>query len=138
MKRVIVFLFCLLFLCGCQSDTGYEKGYDDGYRAGYAAAAEAASVRSMPETPVKTAAPTATPKPTPIPTPKSTPRPTATPRPTPSPTPQPGDFVVYVSKKGVMHLDPHCSGMKYYTEMMYSEASKYYTNNCDHCFKRKP
>lgn len=82
------------------------------------------------ETPEPTAAPT----PSPVPTP--TPEPTATPVPTPTPYRIRGmdpERIVYVSRKGVIHFDKDCSGMKYYTEMTLEKADKAGYKYCEHC-----
>jgi hypothetical protein len=122
MKRIVVILCCLLFLCACARSSGdYDRGYADGYAAGLAAA-NGQEVRSMPEI---TTSPTARPY--------STPKPTSTPRPTTAPASE--DFTVYVSNSGTMHKKSNCSGMKNYTEMPYSVASQYYDKKCSKCFK---
>lgn len=124
MKHLFILLVCFLVLSGCVSSGGYEEGYAAGYDAGYKAALES---RAMPEF---TAAPT--------PLPTSTPRPTSTSRPEEAPATKAStsdDFTVYVSRNGIIHKKSNCSGMLYYTEMLYSEALKYYDHKCSKCFK---
>lgn len=117
MKRYLLILVFLLFLCGCSND-GYENWYNAGYQDGYNAAMEELNSRT---------APTDAPAPTL--------RPTPTPKPTANPTQASDDFTVYVSRSGTMHLKENCSGMKHYTEMPYSVASQYYEKKCSKCFK---
>ena len=76
-------------------------------------------------------APTASPVPTP------TEEPTATPEPTPTPYRIRGldpETIVYVSRKGVIHFDKDCSGMKYYTEMTLEKADAGGYSYCEHCW----
>ena len=117
MKKIFIFICLLLIIGGCASSGSYEDGYAAGYDAGYKAAL-ALDNRSMPEY---------------TPTPTLTPRATSAPRQTT--TPAPDDFTVYVSRNGVIHKDPHCSGMKYYNEMLYSETKGVYDHKCSKCFK---
>lgn len=124
MKRYLLILVFLLFLCGCSND-GYENWYNAGYQDGYNAAMEELNSRTAP-----TDAPTSTPRPT------STPKPTA--KPTPAPTQASDDFTVYVSRSGTMHLKENCSGMTHSTAMPYSVASQYYDKKCGNCFKKDP
>lgn len=123
MKRIVVILCCLLFLCACARSSGeYDRGYADGY-----AAAMSEYSRTIPDvTPAPTARAPATPRTT------VTPKATYTPKPT---APASEDFTVYVSNSGTMHKKSNCSGMKYYTEMPYSVAKEYYTKKCSKCFK---
>lgn len=41
---------------------------------------------------------------------------------------------VYVSRNGKIHTNPNCSGMKYYTEMSYSEAVSSGYDKCQKCY----
>jgi len=118
MKRYLLILVFLLFLCGCSND-GYENWYNAGYQDGYNAAMEELNSRTMP-----------------TPTPKPTAKPT--PAPTPAPTQPSDDFTVYVSRSGTMHLKESCSGMTHSTAMPYSVASQYYDKKCGNCFKKDP
>ena len=72
--------------------------------------------------------------------PTATPRPTAVPTATPEPTPTPYRIhyhdaytTVYVSKNGVIHFKPDCSGMKHYTEMSLEKADAAGYKYCEHC-----
>ena len=74
------------------------------------------------------------------PEPTATPRPTAVPTATPEPTPTPYRIhyhdaytTVYVSKNGVIHFKPDCSGMKHYTEMSLEKADAAGYKYCEHC-----
>lgn len=49
-------------------------------------------------------------------------------------TPSPASYTVYVSRNGVIHSDPHCSGMKYYTEMSYDTAIASGYRLCSKCY----
>lgn len=79
--------------------------------------------------------------PTPVPTSTPTPTPTEMPTDTPEPTATPyrihgcsPDTAVYVSKRGIVHFDSDCSGMKYYTTMTIEQAvNSGYTDFCEHC-----
>lgn len=73
------------------------------------------------------------------------------PVPTPTPEPEPEEpqvyyatqpysgysleMTVYVSNSGgKIHINPHCSGMKYYTVMSYGDACEYGFSHCKNCF----
>lgn len=46
----------------------------------------------------------------------------------------PKSDMVYVSRNGVIHTHSNCSGMKYYTEMTYSEAIAAGYRKCSKCY----
>lgn len=46
----------------------------------------------------------------------------------------PQSDIVYVSRNGVIHTHSNCSGMKYYTEMTYSEAISSGYRKCSKCY----
>lgn len=41
---------------------------------------------------------------------------------------------VYISKSGIIHSRSDCSGMKYYTEMSYSDAAAAGCRKCSKCW----
>ena len=72
---------------------------------------------------------------TPAPTPAAKPAPAAKPGGNPllKYLPKEQEKTVYVSRNGIIHTDPHCSGMTYYTEMTLSDALKYGYSHCSKC-----
>lgn len=64
----------------------------------------------------------------------------ATPTPTAAPTIPPMARstsviqTVYISRSNLIHSDPHCSGMKYYTEMPLDEAQSNGYRKCSKCW----
>lgn len=91
--------------------------------------------------PTRSAVVTETPEPTATATPSPEPTPTEEPTATPEPTPTPyrirgldPETIVYVSRKGVIHFDKDCSGMKYYTEMTLEKADAGGYSYCEHCW----
>lgn len=47
---------------------------------------------------------------------------------------QQNGYTVYVSRNNIIHKNPHCSGMIYYTEMGYYDAVEAGYIECKHCY----
>lgn len=87
--------------------SGYETGKDEGYSSGYDAGVADGKATAKETTSGGTS------------------------------TDDDGDTtggMVYVSRNGKIHTDPHCSGMKYYTEMSYSSAISKGYEKCKKCY----
>ena len=46
-------------------------------------------------------------------------------------------YTVYVSRNGIIHKNPKCSGMQYYIEMGYYDAVEAGYIHCKHCYKEQ-
>ena len=91
---------------------GYADGASEGYSTGYREGIESSS-RSAPSSSSRSASSSASSRASSQRTQSST---------------------VYVSKNGVIHSNSSCSGMKYYTELSYSEAIERGYRLCSKCY----